>query len=124
MAAPDKVNSFILKELDPVVQSIVSLTSWLMTNSLTVVATVFSDTLIFLLQKSEYCKSYSHFFSAKNINVFGIFKERNSSTLLSFEQLGPALKVCHSHKISLCYNFKTAIHPDEYNTYCKYNFIS
>ena len=39
--------------LGPVVQSIVSLTSSLMTNLLTVVAKVFSNTLIFLLQKSE-----------------------------------------------------------------------
>ena len=37
----------------PVVQSFVSLTSSLMTNSLTVVAKVFSNTLIFLLQKCE-----------------------------------------------------------------------
>ena len=36
-----------------VVQSIISLTSSLMTNSLTVVAKVFSNTLIFLLQKCE-----------------------------------------------------------------------
>ena len=35
----------------PVVQSIVNLTSLLMTNLLTVVAKVFSNTLIFLLQK-------------------------------------------------------------------------
>ena len=37
----------------PVVQSIVSLTSLLMTNLLTVVAKVFSNTLIFLLQNCE-----------------------------------------------------------------------
>ena len=36
--------------LCPVVQSIVSLSSSLMTNSLTVVSKVFSNTLIFLLQ--------------------------------------------------------------------------
>ena len=35
----------------PVVQSIISLTSLLMTNSLTVVAKVFSDTLIFFAVK-------------------------------------------------------------------------
>ena len=49
----------------PAVQGIVSLTSLLMTNSLTVVAKVFSNTLKFLLQKCEYllqCKSYSLFF--------------------------------------------------------------
>ena len=37
----------------PVVQSLVSLTNSLMTNFLTVVAKVFSNTLIFLLQKFE-----------------------------------------------------------------------
>ena len=37
----------------PVVKSIVNLTSLLMTNLLTVVAKVFSNTLIFLLQKCE-----------------------------------------------------------------------
>ena len=36
--------------------------SSLMTNSFTVVAKVFSNTLIFLLQN---CESYSHFISAK-----------------------------------------------------------
>ena len=56
-----------------VVQSIVSLVSWLMTNSLTVVAKVFSNTLIFLLQKCEELLQATHNFSAKNINVFAIF---------------------------------------------------
>ena len=37
----------------PDVQSMVSLTSLLITNSLTVLAKVFSNTLIFLLQKCE-----------------------------------------------------------------------
>ena len=37
----------------PVVQSIVSLMSLLMKNLLTVVAKIFSNTLIFLLQKCE-----------------------------------------------------------------------
>ena len=61
-----------------------------MTNSLAVVAEIFSNTLIFLLQKCE-CKSYPHFFS-KNIDVFAIFQDRNfnitlAKTSLSFEQL-------------------------------------
>ena len=43
---PNDVESTV----SPFVQSIVSLTSSLMTNSLTVVAKVFSNTLIFLLQ--------------------------------------------------------------------------
>ena len=40
-----------MDKLDPVVQSIVGLTGSLMTNSLTVVAKVFLNTLIFMLQK-------------------------------------------------------------------------
>ena len=50
----------------PVVQSIVSLSSFLMINSLTVVAKVFSNTLIFLLKKCEYNAKATHIFSAKN----------------------------------------------------------
>ena len=42
------------KSLGSVVHSIVSLTSSLMTNTLTVVAKIFSKTLIDLLQKCEY----------------------------------------------------------------------
>ena len=53
-------------------QSIVSLTNLLMT---TVVAKVFSNTLIFLLQKCEQLMC-SHFFQPKNINVFAIFQDR------------------------------------------------
>ena len=41
------------KQRDPGVQSMVSFTSLLMTNLLTVVAKVFSNTLIFLLHKCE-----------------------------------------------------------------------
>ena len=64
-----------------VVQSIVSLTSLLMTNSLTVVAKVFSNTLNFFLQKTE-----SLFFSsAKRINVFAIFQDRNFNVTLAYD---------------------------------------
>ena len=48
-----------------------------MINLLTVVAKVFSNTLIFLLQKCEYI------FSAKNINVFAIFQDRNFNVTLA-----------------------------------------
>ena len=73
------ISLFAIFFLGPVVQSIVSLTSVLMTNSLTIVTKVFSDTLIFLLLKCEYplqCKSYSCFFR-KNINLFAIFQDKN-----------------------------------------------
>ena len=78
-----------LTYLGTVVQSIVSLTSSLVTNSLIVVAKVFSDTLIILLQTvSRFCnsKSYSEvfflfffFFSAKismYLQYFGGFLVR------------------------------------------------
>ena len=58
--------------LCPVVQSIVNLPSSLMTNYLTVVAKLFSNTLIFLSKNvSSFCnaKATHIFFSAKNINV-------------------------------------------------------
>ena len=62
--------------LGPVVQSIVSLKSSFMTNSLTVVAKIFSNALIFSLQ------NVTHFFS-KNINVFVIFQDRNFNFTLA-----------------------------------------
>ena len=76
----------------PILQSIVSVTSSLMTNSLTVVAEIFSNTLIFLLQKCEYllhCKSYPHFFQQKNINVFAIFQDRNFNVTLAKNPFNP-----------------------------------
>ena len=61
--------------LGPVFQSFVSLTSSLMTNLLTAVAMVFSNTLIFLLQK------YARIFLAKNITVFAILQIRNLNVM-------------------------------------------
>ena len=57
-----------------------------MTNLLTVVAKVFSNTLIFLLQKCLYsfCNAKAtHAFSVKNINVFAIFQDRNFNFTLA-----------------------------------------
>ena len=51
-SVPDPLNLNCI-HLGPVVQSSVSLNSLLMRNSLTVVTKVFSNTLIFLLQKCE-----------------------------------------------------------------------
>ena len=47
-----------------------------MTNSLTVVAKVFSNTLIFLLQNVAH-------FSSRNINVCAIFQDRNFNFTLA-----------------------------------------
>ena len=90
--------------LGPVVQSILSLMSSLITMGLlTVVTKVFSNTLIFCCKNvssfCNACKGYSHFFSAKNINVFAIFQDRNFksgslATSLSFE-LGPGCYLLH-----------------------------
>ena len=82
--------------MGPVFQSIVNLTSSLMTNSLTVVAKVISNTLIFLLQKC--C---SHFFSKKKKKKKSMYlpyfrieivTSRQLTTSLNFEQLGPKCK--------------------------------
>ena len=85
--------------LGPVVQSIVSLTSWLGVKMLTVLVST-----IFLLVSKRYfcwqnvssfckCESYSHFFS-KNISVYAIFNDQSfndmlTNNIISFEQLGP-----------------------------------
>ena len=49
-----------------------------MTNSLTVVVKILSNTLMFLLQTRA-----THIFSAKNINVFVIFLDRNFNVTLA-----------------------------------------
>ena len=67
----------------PVVQSIVSLISLLMTNLLTIIAKVLSNTLIFLLLKCELLT----FVSAKNINVLAIFQDRNFNLKLANNSL-------------------------------------
>ena len=64
------ITHFGLKEpytmhLGPVVQSIISLTSLLMINLLAVVAQVFSNTLIFLLQKCECNAKATHILQQK-----------------------------------------------------------
>ena len=50
-----------------------------MTNWLTVLAKIFSNTFIFLLKNvSSFCNAKAtHIFSAKNINVLAIFQDRN-----------------------------------------------
>ena len=73
-------------ELDPVVQSIISLTNLLMTNPLTVVAKVFLNTLIFLQRLLTFFQQkismYLPYFKTK------ILSSRELKTSLSFEQLG------------------------------------
>ena len=57
-----------------------------MTNCLTVVATVFSNTLIFLLQKnmSSFCSAKTTHFSAKiSDSVFAIFQDRHFKVTLA-----------------------------------------
>ena len=55
-----------------------------MTNSLTVVAIhIFSNTLLFLLQKCVAFAKAAHIFAAKNINLFAIFQDRNFNFILA-----------------------------------------
>ena len=80
---------------DPVVQSVVSLTSSLVVKMLTaLVSTVSNSQLFFWKNVSSLCKrkSYSHFFS-KNISVYAIindqsFNDTSTNDSVSFEQLG------------------------------------
>ena len=85
--------------LGPVVQSVVSLTSLLWVILLTVLVDSIYNILIFFCWKnvSSFCKSYSHFFSKKfqhicvSLNVN--FNESLTNDIVSFEQLGPDLKL-------------------------------
>ena len=78
-------SKYDMHNLGPVVQSIVSLTSLLMTNQLAVLAKVFSNTMIFLLQNvSSFCNAKAtHIYAAKNIKVFAIFQDRNFNITLA-----------------------------------------
>ena len=84
------------KDLDPVVQSIVSLTNSLVVKMLTVLVTTISNSQVFLLKNvSSFCKfkSYSRF-CCKNISVYAIFNDQSfndtlTNDIVSFEQLGP-----------------------------------
>ena len=69
---PNTLGYYSINIQGPVVQSILSLMSLLMTNLLTAVAKVFSNTLIFLL----------HIFFSKNI-IFAIFRGRNFNVNLA-----------------------------------------
>ena len=67
-----------------------------MTNLLTVLAKVFSNTLMFCCKNvSSFCTTKAtHIFAAKIMNVLAIFQDGNFkvtllTTSLSFEQLGP-----------------------------------
>ena len=63
------INTFWLKKLGSVVQSVVSLTSLLVVKTLTDLVSTISNSQVFLLKNvSSFCKckSYSHFFSKNN----------------------------------------------------------
>ena len=82
------------KNLGPVVQSVVSLTSSLRVISLTVLADSIYNSLIFFVEKM--CsKSYSHFFSKKfhhiRVSLDVNFNESLTNDVVSFEQLGPVV---------------------------------
>ena len=91
-----KFQSQTKKEVGPVVQSVVSLTSSLRVISLTVLVDTIYNILIFLLKKCAvlfYCKSYSHFYSKKFqhicVSLDVNFNESLTNDIVSFEQLGP-----------------------------------
>ena len=90
-----------LKILDPVVQSVVSLTSSLRVISLTVLAdsiytAIYDIYALIYMHNIQYmhCKSYSHFFSKKFqhicVSLDVNFNELLTNDIVSFEQLDPA----------------------------------
>ena len=87
-----------LKVQGPVIQSMVSLTSWLRGQLLKCFTILLPNTLIFLLKKWEkllQCKSFSHFSNKKYWAISNIYVWNFNLTLtnyvVSFEQLGPIL---------------------------------
>ena len=83
-----KTESAVFIYLGPVVQSIISLTSWLITNSFTVVAKVFSNSLILFAAKMIVSfamqKLLNFVFQQKvsNLNVFAILQTRHFNITL------------------------------------------
>ena len=98
-----------MKDQGPVVQSVVSLTSSLRVISLTVLADLIHNILIFFAEKmwvafALHCKSYSHFFSKKFrhicVSLDVNFNESLTNEVVSFEQLGPGQQA-HLHYVNL-----------------------
>ena len=89
--------TMVWSDQNPVVQSILSLTSSLVVKMLTTLVSTISNSQVFLLKKNVSrfckCKCYSHFFN-KNIIVYAIFNDQSFNDTLTiyivnFEQLGP-----------------------------------
>ena len=71
------VRCHVLLHLDPVVQSIVSLTSLIVVKMLTVLVSTISNSQVVLLKNvSSFCK-FAHFFFSKNISVYAIFNDQS-----------------------------------------------
>ena len=82
------------KSLGPVVQSIASIMSSLMTNTLSIVAKVFSNTFIFCCKKvCGYCKSYTHCFSKKLLMYLPYFKVEILTSRLLIWTTEPLLSI-------------------------------
>ena len=78
-------NACVKSDQDPVVQSIVSLTSLLVVKMFSVLVCTISNSQVFLLKNvSSFCKckSYSHFFS-KNISIYAIFNDLSFNDMLT-----------------------------------------
>ena len=84
-----------MKDLGPVVQSVVSLTSSLRVISLTVLADSIYNILVFFAEKMWVLQKLLTFFSKKIQNICISldvnFNELLTNDIVSFEQLGPVL---------------------------------
>ena len=84
--------TYTLSYQDPVVQSIVSLTSSLVVKMITVLVSTISNSQVFFWKNVSsfcICKCYSHFFS-KNVRIYAIFNDRSfkdtlTNDMFSFE---------------------------------------
>ena len=83
---------------DPVVQSVVSLTSTLVVKMLTVLVSTLSNLQVFFAEKKKMWVAFAtakatHILFSKNISVYVIFNDQNfndalTNDIFSFEQLG------------------------------------
>ena len=116
------------KDLGPVVQSIVSLTSSLRGQLVKCFRLYNQIHWYFLLQKWEkflQCKSFSHFSNEKywhiwNINVWN-FNDTLTNNVVSFEQLGPSL-LAWAKANSLLHKKNFVMVPELYVNWFLYNF--
>ena len=109
--ASDQVLHCLVKLQGPVVQSVVSLTSSLRVISLTVLADLIHNILIFFAEKnvSSFCsKKIQHICVSLNVK----FNESLANDIVSFEQLGPGSYRLNEIVLSAVQDHIPSLHRD------------